>query len=976
MGFARIGRGRVVAVLVRHEASLVERDAELAAIADVVRRAVGGISSVLLIEGDPGVGKTRLLRAVEDAACGEPVSLLRASGGELEGSFAFGVARQLFGPAVAALDADRRGSLLSGAASLAGAVVDPGWGVESPAPGMVAALYARLHGLYWLCAGLAAERPLILVVDDAHWADDPSLQWLLFMTRRMRDMPLAIVLASRPMSAGEWAKPLQLIGAEAGTRRIRLGPLSERGSAVLVRRMAGPQADDEFCSACHRAVGGNPFLLRALVSAANVDELPPTVKSVSQIGSLAPDAITRSVVVRLGRMSPSAAALARAVAVFGVCAQLRQAAVVANLDAGVAAAGADELVAGGLLERGQPLRLVHPIVRTVLYADVPMGQRSELHRRAAKVLADEGGDPDAVAAHLLSVQPAGDVTAVEALRSAAVQAFARGAPAIAGEYATRALVEPPPRDMRADLMAMQGWAAAFSGDPVGAGQHFNRAMAMSRDPQQLATLAVDASGVYSVTGRIGEAISTLEKAIQRIGETDDELRWQLEARLIGAARLQAADDDVKIAADHLASLPRDVRGETHGERLILAQLAYAAVIGGGTAEQATELARRALADGQLLAEEPLSSVAPYNAIGALEFSGELACAIHAYDRLLARARAEGDVFSYALVSSFRSHLKLWRGAVSDAIADARSAIDAGSQLGWDFVAPSAYANLINALLEAGELAAAEEALTASGIGAEIPDMLLFGDLLRSRGRLRLAQGDTRGGIEDFSAAQDMRESAGITNPALFHCRSTIAVALAAVGERDEARQLAEAELAAARAFADPAALGVALRGAGLVERAGEGIEYLREAVCQLERSQARLEHARALVDLGAALRRHGTRREATSSLREALDLADRCGARVIAEQARAELRISGARPRRARISGIESLTPSERRVAELAATGLTNREIAQALFVSHPTVVTHLGHCYQKLDIRSRDQLAQALAGDVAPWRETKPPAR
>jgi ATP/maltotriose-dependent transcriptional regulator MalT len=951
-----------VAVLVRHEASLVERDAELAAIADVVGRVARGISSVVLIEGDPGVGKTRLLGAVEDAAGAEPVSLLRASGGELEGSFAFGVARQLFGPAVAALDADRRGSLLSGAASLAGAVVDPGWGVESSAPGTLAALYARLHGLYWLCAGLAAERPLIVVVDDAHWADDPSLQWLLFMTRRMRDMPLAIVLASRPMSAGEWAKPLELIGAEAGTRRVRLGQLSERGSAVLVRRMAGPQADDEFCSACHRAVGGNPFLLRALVSAANVDELPPTVKSVSQIGSLAPDAITRSVVVRLGRMSPSAAELARAVAVFGVCAQLRQAAVVANLAAGVAAAAADELVAGGLLERGRPLRLVHPIVRTVLYEDLPLGQRSELHRRAAKALADEGGDPDAVAAHLLSVQPAGDVTAVEALRSAAQQAFARGALSIAGEYAARALLEPPPRDMRAELMAMQGWAAAFSGDPIGAGQHFSRAMAMSRDPRQLATIAVDASGVYNVTGRIGESISTLENAIQRIG-TDDELRWQLEARLIGAARIQAAD--AKIAADHLALLPRDVRGETHGERLILAQLAYAAAIGGGTAEQATELARRALADGQLLAEEPLSSVAPYNAIGALELSGELACAIEAYDRLLARARAEGDVFSYALVSSFRSQLKLWRGAVADAIADARSAIDAGSQLGWDFVAPSAYANLINALLEAGELAAAEEALTASGVGDETPDMLLFGDLLRSRGRLRLAQGDTRPGIADLAAAQDMRESAAITNPAIFHCRSTIAVALAALGERDEARQLAEAELAAARAFANPAALGVALRAAGLVGRAGEGIEDLREAVCQLERSQARLEHARALLDLGAALRRHGTRREATLPLRQALDLADRCGARAIAEQARAELRISGARPRRARIGGIESLTPSERRVAELAATGLTNREIAQALFVSHPTVVTHLGHCYQKLNIRSRDQLAQALAGSV-----------
>ncbi|MBV9000801.1 MAG: AAA family ATPase, partial [Solirubrobacterales bacterium] len=922
----------------------------------------------------PGVGKTRLLETVEEAARAERVRLFRASGGELEWSFAFGVARQLFGPLVATLDEDRRRSLLSGAASLAGAVVDPGSSVESQTPATAAALFARLHGLYWLCAGLAEQQPLILLVDDAHWVDDASLQWLLFMTRRLRDMPLAIVLASRPINAGDSGTPLRLIGAEAGTRRIKLRPLSERGAALLVRRFAGDQADDEFCLACHTAAGGNPFLLGALMSAVSEDRIVPTVKNVSQIASLAPDAITRSVVVRLRSMSHGASALARAVTVLGVEAQLRQAAFVADLDAGVAATAADELVASGLLERGQPLRLVHPIVRTVLYADLPMGQRSQLHRRAATMLANECGDLDAAATHLLGVEPAGDITAVEALCGAAHRALGRGAPSVASEYMRRALVEPPPREELASLLALQGTATVLSGDPVGAEQHFSRAMALSQEPRQAATLALDISGYYIAAERINEAISTLENAIRRIGENDDELRWQLEAQLIGAARLQATH--VPLAAAHLASLPRDVQGETHGERLILAQLAYAAAIGGGTAEEASELARRALGNGQLLSEEPLSSVAPYAAIGAVELSGALDCAIDAYDRLLGRARVEGAVFHYALISSFRSGPKLRRGAVSDAIADARSAIEAGGHFGWDFVAPSAYANLINALLETGELGAAEDALTASGVGDEIPDMPLFGDLLLSRGRLRLAQGDTLAGIDDLAAAQDMLERLGITNPARKHCRSTIAIALAALGERDGARQLVEAERAAAQAFGDPTAVGIALRAAGLVEPGGGGIDYLRDAVRQLGASQTRLEYARALLDLGAALRRNGARREATSRLRQALDLAERFGALVIAEQARAELRISGARPRRARISSIESLTPSERRVAELAASGLTNREIAQALFVSQPTVVTHLGHCYQKLSVRSRKELVQALDRRVDDYREIRQPRR
>jgi DNA-binding CsgD family transcriptional regulator len=171
----------------------------------------------------------------------------------------------------------------------------------------------------------------------------------------------------------------------------------------------------------------------------------------------------------------------------------------------------------------------------------------------------------------------------------------------------------------------------------------------------------------------------------------------------------------------------------------------------------------------------------------------------------------------------------------------------------------------------------------------------------------------------------------------------------------------------ARAFGAPRTLGIALRTAGLVEGGDPGLERLAEAVTVLNRSEAVLELARALIDYGSALRRFGRRRDAREPLRRGLDAASRCGAVVLAQRAREELLAAGARPRRERISGAAALTASELRVARLAAEGLTKRQIAQALFVSMSTVSTHLGHVYAKLDINDRRQLASALIGDATP---------
>jgi DNA-binding CsgD family transcriptional regulator len=275
--------------------------------------------------------------------------------------------------------------------------------------------------------------------------------------------------------------------------------------------------------------------------------------------------------------------------------------------------------------------------------------------------------------------------------------------------------------------------------------------------------------------------------------------------------------------------------------------------------------------------------------------------------------------------------------------------------------PDATAFLLQALLER-DLAAASAVWQAT----ERPDyMTNWGDdpLLFHRGRLRLAMGKPHEGLADLLECGRRLAAWKLVNPAIIPWRSATAVTLARLGEPQRARDLVEEELSYARQFGTARPQGVALRAAGLVEGDERGTDLLREAVDVLRRSPARLELARVQCDLGASLRRGGHRHDAIQPLREALDGAVRCGAVLLAERSRAELVAAGATPRREALRGRNALTASELRVAEMAAEGMTNREIAQGLFVTLRTVETHLTHAYRKLDIHARAELQAALAG-------------
>jgi DNA-binding CsgD family transcriptional regulator len=351
----------------------------------------------------------------------------------------------------------------------------------------------------------------------------------------------------------------------------------------------------------------------------------------------------------------------------------------------------------------------------------------------------------------------------------------------------------------------------------------------------------------------------------------------------------------------------------------------------------------------------------YHACIALTFAECYEEALRRFDEALADARRLGSLPHVLGLSCYRAFRHLRVGNLADAEADARVALETGPRLPGVHAAV-ALAVLLETLAERGQPEAAEAANERYRLAEQFPTMLHAGSVLAARGRLRLAELRPAAALGDLLAAGGLLARLRSPSPSMAPWRSTAALAHLALGAPAEASALAAEEVTLAQAYHGPRALGIALRAAGLAEGGRRGIELLRQAVGVLDGSAARLEHARGMTDLGAALRRAGHRAESRDILRPALDLAHRCAALALTERARTELIAAGGRPRRLVLSGLDSLTPSERRVAQLAAVGLPNRDIAQNLFITARTVEGHLTHAYHKLAITSRDQLPAALA--------------
>jgi len=457
---------------------LLERNREVATLEALAAAAAGGDGAAAVIEGPAGVGKSSLLASAADLGRRAGLAVLSARATELEGDLPWLVVRELFEPALRT--ADEPDGVLAGAAALAGPIFGRGESMPSADTASV------LHGLYWLAANLGEQAPLLLTVDDIHWADPPSVRWLAYLAARIVDLPILLLVSVR---AGGEAPSLGLVAMlRHATRTLRPAGLSGAAVTELVRARLGEEAEDGFCDACLTATNGNPFLVRALTDECAEESMAPTAANAERVGKIRPVTVSRTILLRLARVPPEARRLATAAAVLGAEVRLRDAAALAELDQVTAAPLADALADAAILAPALPLRFVHPIVRTVIHESLPAAERDGWHVRAARQLAQQGAQPDAVAIHLLNCEPAGDPVAVGALRAAAAHALGRGVPETAVRCLRRALAEGAADDLEAGILFELGEAETRLADPE-AVTHLERALTLAADPRQRARRA-------------------------------------------------------------------------------------------------------------------------------------------------------------------------------------------------------------------------------------------------------------------------------------------------------------------------------------------------------------------------------------------------------------------------------------------------------------------------------------------------------
>jgi len=930
----RLGGHRLGSVSGRLE----ERERELQVIVDALDEVPAGRGRAVVVSGAAGIGKTSVLDLARDAAQERNFAVAGARGSDLEVAYAWGVVRQLFEPRLRGMSAAARGRTLAGAAALAGPVVLPETAVSAVEPDTS---FGALHGLYWLVAGLAAQRPQLLVVDDLHWADGASIRFLEFLTIRLDTVPVLLLAAQRPAVDGA------LRGAPLVTS-MELAPLSRDATAAVLAGRRGSRVSASFVRACHEASGGNPLLIRRLADSL----LERGVDDPDAVTRLGPNAVAEAVGATLARLGDEPSRLADAVAVLET-APLFTAARLAGLDTRQASRHGERLVRAGILRDARPLEFEHALVRDAVLSGLSAGERARLHANAAAMLAESGAPPEAVAVHLLHTEPRGEQGVASTLAEAGRRALGSGALNEAATSLGRALAEPPAAPERSPLLLELARAEHGLGRSE-ALDHVLAAFDAALDEEQRAQAAL-ALMWASGPGRQDplEALAMVEQAIAGVAGRHRELELRLEA-----VRLMAAFMSPDLFQQALGAAERfaDLEGRTPGECELLLHVAIHRFRLGRPAVDVAGALDRVVRDPELLAAIGTDSAWLIFVLGVLFKADRLDTARRTVAMAAAEAQRRGSVFGFATAAVWRAWIALRAGAAAKAEADARGAYEALPAGVWQHAFCASC--LIEVLVERGELEEAQSVLAASG-GA---DVIATGAewLLSARSILRGSLGDIDGALADQLESR-APDGGDVTPDPDFDGWLRIARLLHATGDEAAAMREAEAALDWARVWDTPGYVGQALTTSGLIVGGDEGLARLRDAVGQLERSPARLELARSLVELGAALRRRGARVEAREPLRRALDIASTGGLVTTADRAREELRVTGARIRRPASSGLDSLTPSERRIADLAADGASNPEIAQALFVTVKTVEMHLGNAYRKLDISSRRQLAPLL---------------
>lgn len=885
----------------------LERDAELV----IVKAALDAVSGrsptgavipsarrggLMAFTGPAGAGKTTLLEEVRRLAPERECTALFAKGGEQERSLAFHVVRQLLQPLLASYSESERRELLGDWYGIVGPCV----GLSPAVEGVVPDPQGVRDGLDWVVTHVSVQRgPLVLVVDDAHWADAESLAWLTSFAVRVEELPVLLVVAYRAEEMPDEATTFSDMVGRNRVGPLDLAPLTPAAVAHLMREALGTEADDDFCREAWLVTGGNPFETVELAAKVRDGQLVPGRENACALRDLAAETRGGGLVDRLEQLGTLAVRMAWAVAVLGSEATFGMAAALAAQGPAEAAQATDTLRTERILTYGMKPEFVHPLIATAVYRAIPPAMRVALHGKAAWELVEAGKGPAAAARHLLETQPEGDVWVAEQLRDAAREYVRRGAPDAARRCLSRALREPPPAGLRATVLHELG-SPALLHDPAVTVNHLRAAL---EEPDLQPALR------QSIVIRLGRALSHCDRLTEAADLAMEEFRTATDSRerlrmLMEHFRMSAFTSDDREApalSRRLSHLTRRLSGESQTERYLYGLRAWDAMVRGEPAATAVEFAERALGSGGMSwTDERWGFEVP--SLVALTF---LYCdrpdrAEHLYAGAIAEYEQQGwRGVHLSLGYSLLGYIRFWKGQLTDAEDFVRAGLQLADRLGPAGIHAQWYAmaTLIEILMARGETAAAQELAVARRFGKPFPSAVTLPDAETVHGELLLARGMDKEAAEELSAVGRRLDLRGMRNPAWCPWLPQLSLATRTT-DAGRALDLAQEALRRAERFGTATAVGKALSVLARVTDGPEGIALLRRAVTTLELSPSSYELASALVEFGTALRRAGLLSQAAEPLHRGVDLAGRCGAVGVAARARDELVTAGLRPRR------------------------------------------------------------------------------
>ncbi|MFG2885201.1 ATP-binding protein [Streptomyces sp. NPDC048297] len=876
-------------------ASLWERDAEIATVTEALDGLCADQSpagSLLVFRGEAGLGKTALLNETRRIAERRGCAVWSARGGETLKSVPFHVVRQLLQPALISLLPEEAREYLGDWYDIAGpalGIVDPGEGSADPqyvCDGLVAAV-RRLARREW---------PLVLLIDDAHWADQETLRWLAAFAERLDDLSVLVVVARRPGEvSGESAGHLDAVAAVA--RPVsNLSALTPSATAGLTRATVGRHADDPFCREVWAVTGGNPYETVELLAKVQDSELQPVDAQAGELRALNRSARGGGLVDRLKGLGIEATRFAWAAAILGTGISVDLVAQLASMSPYTAGYCAELLCNARILTEtdAEPLvpgiedvalEFVHPLIASAVYNSIPEGVRTAMHGIAAQIVAETGRGAAEAARHLLKVHPDDDEELVEQLREAAREHLAVGAPDAARRCLERALVEPPRPDVHAHVLYELGCATLLTAPAVTI-EHLQYALGMpGLDGDRRVDAVIRLSQALLHNDQLEEAVRTVEAEAARHETSPVRLRLQavqfmwegIHGETVSPARSR-----------RLAELAATCTGRDNSERALLILRGFDAMTHGENAEEVVELCDRALVNGRL---------APGLGWTDGEWGIELLMMLgsaYAYTDRLDRAES---LFAEALRAytgaGWRGgHLSLAnaflglayrrQGRLRDAEKALREALTLAERVGrrlplyW-----SATCGLVDTLLARGHVDEAFRLAEQYGFAPPYPSTIVLPDIRSVRGRLLLAVGRTEEGINELEAAEKTAASRGGHNPVLSPWSIDLAKALATQDPARAAQLAADARRQAER-FGTDTAIGEALRCAAALETGQAAVRLAAQAVAYLEASPCQYEHAAARVEYGIATR-------SVAELNRGLALADTCGADGLAARAREAL---------------------------------------------------------------------------------------